>query len=760
MTSSGIQRRKIELLVDSVEHLPTLPGVAHHVLPLAMADRPNARRLEQVLESDAALAARAIALAVRLGRPRDRLRSIEDVLAAVPIEELAAELLTLEIVDAQTLRHARLKRLWTHSLAVSMAAQVIASRLGTVPPQEAQLAGLLHDIGLMALPMLMPKAFRQVLERVEANDRDPLEVEREVFGVDHVVVGKRLAQRWGLPEEIQSAAWLHHQADVAVPGGERALQLARIVYLADLVTRHEGYAFYASERIHTSVSEAAERLGLSGAHAEQIVHQVTEALAQNAEAVGLDNEPTPGQLWHLAVRANVRLGRLYRAVSGRWHELMNQTRRADVLVKLNARVAACRTTREVLETVAETAREALELRLVVPYLLGGQYEYIEGVLTGEPGGIEQHFLLEVSKSQTLETLLADGRAAIAAPSGPSRAERVESWLFERLGPKLGEGPFYTVPMIVQDAKVGGIVFAHLDAGRDLSRQETAELMALASMAGLALKRSQAESDLTVLSEELAQANRELQLAQEDLLERRNVASLSEMAAGAAHEINNPLAIISGRAQQLLAGEQSADRQGMLRSIVEQADRVQDILAELRQFARPAVPKPTSVDPAALVERVASDFQDEAAAASVNLVVEDVPALPPIRVDPDQVADALGEVVRNGIEACSDGRGSAVTLMVRTVTGEDVVQIVMVDDGGGMDPRDRARAFDPFFSAREAGRHRGLGLPRAFRAVQANGGHMALESKPGQGTTVRFTFSAAAAGAGAAPEAGAAAGERR
>jgi hypothetical protein len=69
----------------------------------------------------------------------------------------------------------------------------------------------------------------------------------------------------------------------------------------------------------------------------------------------------------------------------------------------------------------------------------------------------------------------------------------------------------------------------------------------------------------------------------------------------------------------------------------------------------------------------------------------------------------------------------------------------------MRPEDRARALDPFFSGREAGRHRGLGLPRAFRAIQANGGQMTLDSKTGQGTTVRVTFRAApVADAGPAP----------
>jgi hypothetical protein len=123
-------------------------------------------------------------------------------------------------------------------------------------------------------------------------------------------------------------------------------------------------------------------------------------------------------------------------------------------------------------------------------------------------------------------------------------------------------------------------------------------------------------------------------------------------------------------------------------------------------------------------------------------VESQQAAPPIRVDAEQIRDALREVVRNAVEACA--QGGHVTVMVRPLAVEAAVRIAVADDGPGMEPQVRARAFDPFYSGYEAGRHRGLGLPKAFRAVQANGGQMALESTPGQGTTVRMTFPAAEA----------------
>jgi len=212
-----------------------------------------------------------------------------------------------------------------------------------------------------------------------------------------------------------------------------------------------------------------------------------------------------------------------------------------------------------------------------------------------------------------------------------------------------------------------------------------------------------------------------------------------MAAGAAHEINNPLAIISGRAQQLAMDEKDPARRETLQAIVHQAGRASDIIGELREFASPARPEWQVVDPVALAEGVAADLRERIRKPVANLQVEAAADCPAIRVDPEQVADALGEVVQNAIDACTQEQ--AITLSVQVPAGRQAVRFVVADKGPGMSAKTRQRALDPFYSGREAGRRRGLGLPRAYRTVQANGGQMALESVPGQGTTVRMTFRA-------------------
>ena len=732
MVPSGLQHRKIEVLLDSVDRLPTLPGVAHRLLQLLTSDRPDRRDIQLVIEADAALSARAVRLAVQLGRPAESMTSIDAVLEAVPLDALVADLLSLEWVEDDVLRQTHLARLWRHTLAAGMASQIIARRLGTVPPETALLAGILHDIGQIALAVLLPKAYAQILQRVETTGTDLLEAERQDLGVDHAVVGKRLAHQWKFAETLQNVIWLHHQAQVPEADRAEVKTLVQVVRLADLVVRHEGFTYSPSEPIHEQTTELAEGLSLSGGSVPQIGHQVATAFDLNAQPAGLNDEPSAGDMQRVLAAANIRLGALYRAQFDRARLLEGRRTQVDRLVRLNADLTGCRSIHQVLETAASAARDALDLRIAVPYLVSRDGTYVEGVRCAANGAVEGHFLYDLSQADGVESLLGDDAGVPAASAAPVRAERVENWLFERQGDALGTGPFYTLPMRVNQKKVGGLVFAPRAGSPGLAPEDLGELTALVNLAGAALERAQAEADLVALSESLAEANRKLQAAQDRRLEARNVAALSEMAAGAAHEINNPLAIISGRAQQLAAGEPDAERRDHLTTVIRQAERISDIIAELRQFAKPPAPLLRSVDPIGLAREVADGFQPP-------IPLETPASALPIRVDPDQVAGALKELLQNARDACAGAKKGGVTLTVQSLAADPLVRFVVDDDGPGMDPQVRARAFDPFYSGYEAGRHRGLGLPKAYRAVQANGGQMTLESSPGKGTTVRVTF---------------------
>lgn len=208
-----------------------------------------------------------------------------------------------------------------------------------------------------------------------------------------------------------------------------------------------------------------------------------------------------------------------------------------------------------------------------------------------------------------------------------------------------------------------------------------------------------------------------------------LAALAELAAGAGHEINNPLAVISGHAQRLLRTEPDPDRGAALQSVVRQTHRIAGIVRDLMQFARPPKPAPHRVCAAELLAAVRDELAPLSAERHVRLELAPVAAGAAVRGDRAQLQHALVAVGRNAVEAAGDG--GWVRLGCKDGEG-DSIAFVVEDGGPGLSAEALEHAFDPFYCGRPAGRGRGLGLPTAWRFLRQNGGD--LRHEPADGCT--------------------------
>jgi signal transduction histidine kinase len=211
-----------------------------------------------------------------------------------------------------------------------------------------------------------------------------------------------------------------------------------------------------------------------------------------------------------------------------------------------------------------------------------------------------------------------------------------------------------------------------------------------------------------------------------------LAALAELAAGAGHEINNPLAIISGNAQRLFRTEPEPDRGDALQSIIRQTERIAGIIRDLMQFARPTRPNPHRHAVAELLGAVQAEMAAFAEEKGIRLELGRVGGF--ARCDFTQIKHALAALARNGIEAA--GRDGWVRLS-STEGDDEFVTLVVEDSGPGLSPAAREHAFDPFYCGRSAGRGRGLGLPTAWQFVRQNGGELRHETE--QSGTTRFVL---------------------
>jgi signal transduction histidine kinase len=229
--------------------------------------------------------------------------------------------------------------------------------------------------------------------------------------------------------------------------------------------------------------------------------------------------------------------------------------------------------------------------------------------------------------------------------------------------------------------------------------------------------------------------RELEANFTQALEREKLEAMAEFAAGAGHEINNPLTVIAGRAQLLLRGETDPERRHALALMNTQAMRVYEMIADMMLFARPPQPNIERFDAVKWIDALAADIQP--AAARQETVLTRTGRTEPVEIvaDATQMTIALRALVQNAFEALVSGGNVQVDLLA---TGESL-QICVTDNGPGVNEEERRHIFDPFYSARQAGRGLGLGLSKCWRIITNHGGNVEVESTPGKGAKFTVTL---------------------
>ncbi len=231
---------------------------------------------------------------------------------------------------------------------------------------------------------------------------------------------------------------------------------------------------------------------------------------------------------------------------------------------------------------------------------------------------------------------------------------------------------------------------------------------------------------------------------ENLLQSQKLASLGELAAGIAHEINNPLAIIRQEAEyaQFLlkksasGGPELAELQDSLREIITQVDRSREITRNLLDFARKREPVLQKVQINRLIEDMARLVEKEAKNKNITIIRHYDPDLPVITSDPPLLRQVILNLLNNATQAV--GRDGDLTITT-TVVPSGEIRITVADSGPGIPPDILPKIFDPFFTTKPQGQGTGLGLAICHGIIQKLAGRITAASPPGQGAVFTITL---------------------
>jgi signal transduction histidine kinase/HD-like signal output (HDOD) protein len=750
---------RIDLILRQLDALPALPAVAAGILKATAAEQPDAKAVTRLVESDPAIAARVLQAARRAEAGVHAVADVERAVVRLGFVEVRNIVLALGVVRAMQGSGPDVGddegafsrgEFWRHCLAVACAAELLAPRVKThtVAPGEAFCCGLLHDLGKLALHATLPKAYARVVRAAQSLRCDITRVEQEVLGLDHAAAGRRLCERWNLPETVRDVAWLHNALPQAVNCGDSA-PMVHLVTLADQLARQLHLGFSGNHAFGVPRDALLRALGLNAAAVKACFERIVPEVRSRGDLLDLGGVDEPG-LYRRAImaadlqvrQADAELAAARQALrqakqdadrlaTDRRRDLARLQDQADsyaTLQKLAAQLRPDADAKDVLASIASVATATLAkgAREVVAFSLPLDADTTAEVLHWADGKVSRFDVAE--------------NAIRPEPTHKPRAWPGDlQWMLDAVPDALRGDDRQWLPLLYDNATIGGVAWQGEPA-------DPASAGPVAAGWTLALALAQQRESQRTLNTQLADSNRRLGDAREQMARDRSIVAMAELAGGAAHEMNNPLMVISGRSQLLYRELTQPRLRNAALAVYHNAGRLADMVEGLMRFARPDTAKAKPITPAALVEEslklLAAGLEDEEKPLARRIRLDLPEHLPAVRADPSQWTRAIAAVLENAVQAVADGEGD-VTVSAAVDLGGRSVRLTIADRGEGMDEATLSRAFDPFFSNKSAGRRRGMGLPIALRLVETAEGRLTLDSREGEGTRATFTIPVAA-----------------
>ena len=662
-----------------LSRLPSPPTILAKLLEACASQRGDFDELAALIEKDPALSAKVIALANSPLYAGGNLTSLKRALVTLGLGTVKTLAVTASVYqfysgvegfDAEGLR-----RLWRHSYMSGVLARSLAKLTDYPAPDEAYLAGLLHDIGQLLLALALPKEYAKVNRAVsEGMERLPLEHQR--VGHGHDAVGAAALESWGLGTFVADAARFHHEPAEAL---RDAHPLVRLVHIANLLA-DEG-ALDAEE-----LSRAAGLFALTTALLEDLQGRARDEVTLNEQAMGLDGSST----------ASAPSGGDPLTARLRDHALLSAVR--DTFDDGDAGEEG------VVGSILRSVAILFDLQAALLFDYDGNTNRLRG-----RAGLGQN-----ARLNELELPLEAGRSVLGeAVLGRTmvRGDGAVSVLDRQLARLLRAEGLIALPLVAGSGVVGVLALGVNRAQGDR----------------LEGRRALLESFARDLAEHWSGWRRR---RGEETARRAEVAERYRAhARRVVHEANNPLTIMRNY-MALLATKLEEPSEGGLEVrddlviLREEIDRVAAIVATLPEGPAEEVEEPATLEVNRVIRELVRLLEGSLLMGrriETRLVLDE--AIPPLALSRNSLKQILLNLAKNAVEAM--GEEGTLRLESRDyvyLDGEPCVEVTVSDDGPGIPPQVLANLFKPVASDKGGG-HQGLGLSIVRNLVNELGGRI-------------------------------------
>jgi len=765
----------IDLDCTILEEIPSLPSLTCQIIESCANGHHGYQETAELISHDPILTARILTLvnSPSLALPT-KIRDLGHAISLLGRAQVRNLALSISLFDTFSpggrQREIEMIAFWRHCIACAQACQEIAQELDYPEPEEAFLAGLLHDIGKLILYHLDHKGFSALLEELrdlpahQASGWNPLEIEERRLGLAHHLVGKRATEKWNFPPAISEAVWLHHQPPTTPRSQPPTLPL--LVRFADafcnlhnlganyFINHELGYST-ATPHTHT-VESLRNYLRLDDEFLPELYRRTDLKLHEFDTCL----ETVDNELYFATIhKAHRELGRLNLERQRELAELGCKNRLLEALAALNRQTNPQIGLPELMREIVAQARFICDSRFAFcglsldeddPCCWFGQWgeENLSAESLATDSSLNGEREAAPKRSQRNRVLTTLKRLVTRKPEMLLKNSRIT--------PLKDHPNILVIPLTgVTGPGFKTTIYGQLLVDcRKLARQLLKKPLIIETISRFAtgvgelLQRYWLLTRLNGQAEHISELCRHSEELQYELLQAQRLATVGRLAAGAAHEINNPLTVISGQLQILKnqatqeANQNEREIKNLQRyeKMMRKVDKISRIVNDLLTYGRPQKPRRQPVVLQEAITQALESVKHRPGFSHIECQLEIPASLPPVLADLQQLGQILINLLINAELAMPDG--GHITIAAATQTTEETVTLTLSDTGHGIPPEILPSIFDPFFTTREGEQGTGLGLSIVHSLVEANHGRITVSSIPNRGTSFTLQLPAA------------------
>jgi HD-like signal output (HDOD) protein/signal transduction histidine kinase len=653
-----------------IARLPAMPQILIKLIEHLQADDAGMPELAALIAKDAAMTSKILTVANSSAYHRNqRTVGLEQSLVSLGTDMIKTLVISESVFQTfNSFPHSAstdLRGFWKGSLTTAVIARDVARQMEYPHVEEAYLAGLLHNVGRLALLATAPKEY--AFNFTARDDEDLCAVEQRTLQITHSEAGAWLIERWNLDSFLADSVLYHHEP---ISRLEAAHPLIRIVRLAHLLCCHEDQ--------EVAIEEAARLCNLDGEKLEQIVSNAARQVEKSANYLGID----------LAGADDIVAPAAYAPpmVDPVQQRLSEEVRNIMLVSEMGQTFARQHGEAGLLEAITRSARILFDLENAVLLLENPTGHALHGVSTGEGQQRLAEFVIPLNKGGVVAQAALERKLAYISREG--QALNVSE---EQLFRILGSDSMVCLPLVANQrclgVLIGGAPAWQLQALQKRERfLQSFGTQAAASLETAMSERGHAKRQIAHVAEEYREASRRV-----------------------VHEVNNPLSIIKNYLSVL--DSKLARREpvvGEMSILNEEIDRVGQLINGLADLQPTETSRVTDV--AKVVDDVLRLFRaTDFVPASVQIVVRMQEEPAEIDGDADMLKQVLVNLIKNAIEALADG--GKIEISNRGHVNRDrklYLELVVSDTGPGLSADVLANLFSPVQSSKE-GAHHGLGL---------------------------------------------------